>query len=375
MPAALPPRALARTAARGAALAAAAAAEPAARGPCPALTGMPGAGPGEDAVLTRSPRGHAARFTTCCCSARCCRRRSGATATRLLPRRHAPRDRPLPPPLPDGRLLRSRRPSASPGRRSSTPRATCTGYVAGLPFPPDDDRPEGARRRGCAGPGTSSGATAARATAGQLPARRHAEPHGRRPDLRGRLVLLLQTRHRADLAASDYALPVAAAEPVGRRRHASPSRRTARHLAWRQIRSPDADARLHERPDDTFVYVPTMRKVRRAATPGSTASTCPATASCGRRRRRRPPDRRRAYAAAGGAINPTAGESIAGDARTCAAASRPRAAPERLRLARARRARGARADQHHARAATRRIRDRNFGPSGLSVGSDRWDVR
>ena len=39
---------------------------------------------------------------------------------------------------------------------------------------------------------------------------------------------------------------------------------SARHLAWRQIRPEKADRRWQE-PDDTFVYVPEMRKPRRAA--------------------------------------------------------------------------------------------------------------
>ena len=39
----------------------------------------------------------------------------------------------------------------------------------------------------------------------------------------------------------------------------------ARHLAWRQIRPEKAD-RKYKEADDTFVYVPTMRKPRRAAT-------------------------------------------------------------------------------------------------------------
>ena len=38
-----------------------------------------------------------------------------------------------------------------------------------------------------------------------------------------------------------------------------------RHLAWRQLRPIAADQRFSN-PDDTFVYAPTMRKVRRSAT-------------------------------------------------------------------------------------------------------------
>lgn len=74
---------------------------------------------------------------------------------------------------------------------------------------------------------------------------------------------LIQTGHRADLAASDYRLPESTRttwvaggrfkEPFG-----------ARNLAWRQIRPRDVDSDW-SRPDETFVYIPELRKARRAA--------------------------------------------------------------------------------------------------------------
>jgi hypothetical protein len=62
--------------------------------------------------------------------------------------------------------------------------------------------------------------------------------------------------------------------------------------------------RLRE-PDDTFVYVPTMRKVRRAS--GWVDGLGPATA-CRRLRRRRDPIG--GSLVPGGSASPTAGESI-----------------------------------------------------------------
>jgi hypothetical protein len=135
------------------------------------------------------------------------------------------------------------------------------GYTAGLPFPPesiDASQPDAALR-----------------WAWNFEKRyRGAGPVGRfklvdLPDRVGAVetylgeFFLVQTGHRADLAASDYRLPESTRtswvaggkflEPFG-----------ARGLAWRQIRPRDAEGDW-SKPDETFVYIPELRKARRAA--------------------------------------------------------------------------------------------------------------
>jgi hypothetical protein len=147
---------------------------------------------------------------------------------------------------------------------------------------------------------------------------------------------------------------------------------SARNLAWRQIRSPEA-AEHYARPDDTFVYVPTMRKVRRAASTWVDGLYMP---------------RYRVSGDAGGgglpigdgggfgagAINPTAGESIQVTENLrrgfTGLALRPNAYDWRLLDERE-----VLAPINVTRTGYPEDRDRNFGPSGLSVGNDRWDVR
>ncbi len=71
------------------------------------------------------------------------------------------------------------------------------------------------------------------------------------------------TGHRADLANSDYRIEESKKNTwIFGGRFDEPF--DARHLAWRQYRSlkSETDAR---KPDDIFVYIPTMRKQRRAA--------------------------------------------------------------------------------------------------------------
>jgi hypothetical protein len=74
----------------------------------------------------------------------------------------------------------------------------------------------------------------------------------------------VRTSHRADLPESNYEAPAGGKNSwVAGGSFDEPF--DARHLAWRQFR-PDKAAGHYKEPDDTFVYVPTMRKVRRAAT-------------------------------------------------------------------------------------------------------------
>ncbi|UCE86938.1 MAG: DUF1329 domain-containing protein [Deltaproteobacteria bacterium] len=242
-------------------------------------------------------------------------------------------------------------------------------FVAGLPFPPDAI--------------DSQADDAGVAWAWNLELRyRGAGPHGRfklvdmpsrigRPQTYLGSFFQVKTTHRADLAESGFKLGrgddnlwVAGGqftEPFD-----------ARHLAWRQFR-PTSTLRRYKEADRTYVYVPTMRKPRRAATVWSDGLFTPRYTVSG-------------DAAGGpvpigtggeysvGAINPTGGESAASSEDIkrgfTGLALRPNAyhwkfvgeqsvlAPLNVRGT----------GYPHSE-------DRNWGPSGLSIASDVWDVR
>jgi hypothetical protein len=182
---------------------------------------------------------------------------------------------------------------------------------------------------------------------------------------------LLQTAHRADLAASNYTLSIMPdSEWVAGGTFGEPQ--PARHLAWRQIRPLDV-AQHYAHPDDTFVYVPTMRKARRAAsgwvdglympryrTSGDSGGGGIAMGGSG-------------YAP-GGALNPTAGESIQVTENLrrgfTGLSLRPNAYEWRVQGERE-----VLAPMNITRGGFPDDRERNFGASGLSAGNDRWDVR
>jgi hypothetical protein len=244
------------------------------------------------------------------------------------------------------------------------------GYVAGLPFPQEAIDPEAPdagwrwawnfqqRFRGF-GPVGSFRLTA-------LPSRL-----GSVETYRG-TFFYVQTAHRADLAESDYRVPQRKkASFVAGGRFAEPF--NARHLAWRQLRPNDAEEDWEE-PDDTFVYVPSMRKMRRSATAwidglftprytvGSEAGGGPVPFGTGD--------------AMGGveAINPTAGINIQSSENIgrgfTGLALRPNAYRWRFL--------GEReviAPLNGVRPGYPESYDRNFGPSGLSVADDRWEIR
>jgi hypothetical protein len=184
----------------------------------------------------------------------------------------------------------------------------------------------------------------------------------------------IRTGHRADLAASSYRTPeVEKSLWIAGGSFDEPF--NARHLAWRQIRPEKADDKYRE-ADDTFVYVPTMRKPRRAATTWVDGIFTPRYTVSG-------------DAGGGGlpfvmggsqgatnfeSIHPTAGLSIQAseDIRRGfnGLAIRPNA--YRWRLV------GEREVLAPLNASEEGYPidpDRNFGPSGLSVASDRWDLR
>jgi hypothetical protein len=182
---------------------------------------------------------------------------------------------------------------------------------------------------------------------------------------------LLQTAYRADLAASDYTLPDVAQDSawVAGGFFAEPT--PARHLAWRQIH-PLAAALDYEKPDDTFVYVPTMRKARRAASGWVDGLYVPRYRVAGDSGGGAIP--LGGNLVPGGAASPSAGESIQVTEHLrrgfTGLSLRPNAYAWRLV--------GEReviAPINITRGGYPQDEDRNFGPSGLSVGNDRWDVR
>jgi hypothetical protein len=245
------------------------------------------------------------------------------------------------------------------------------GYIAGLPFPPETIDPK-ARDAGMR-------------WAWNLEHRfRGAGPTGnfRLVDIPTRVgsiltyrgfFFLLQTRHRADLAQSDYTLAESKGQLwVGGGRFLEPQ--NARHLAWRQMRPKETHQR-YTTADETYVYVPTMRKVRRAATSwvdgfyvpryrvtGDSGGGGLAIGGGGD------------YGGPAGAINPTAAESIHQTEHLprgfTALALRPNAYVWRVLAERE-----VLAPLNSAWPGYPINPDKNFGPHGLSVASDRWDVR
>jgi hypothetical protein len=178
---------------------------------------------------------------------------------------------------------------------------------------------------------------------------------------------LVQAGHRADLPASQFQLPEAKGYSwIAAGEFFEPT--AARHLAWRQLRPSKTDA-SYSLSDDTFVYVPTMRKVRRAATGWVDGFYTPRYRISG--------DSGGGGVLIGmdqGALNPTSGESAATTENLRRGfeglSIRPNAYHWRLLTERE-----VLAPINVARSGYPNEPDRNYGTSGLSVGSDRWDVR
>jgi hypothetical protein len=184
----------------------------------------------------------------------------------------------------------------------------------------------------------------------------------------------IRTGHRADLAASSYTVSEAP-KSVWIAGGSFEEPFNARHLAWRQIRPEKADHKYKE-ADDTFVYVPTMRKPRRAASPWVDGLFTPRYTVSGDAGGGGIP-----FGAGGSdfapnfeSIQPTAGLSIQAteDIRRgfTGLAIRPNAYDWRLVAEREVLAPlNASGDGYPIDL------DRSFGFSGLSVASDRWDLR
>lgn len=251
------------------------------------------------------------------------------------------------------------------GRASIDSRGNLTGYVAGLPFAPaqiDSEAPDAAirwawnlehRYRG--------GGTVGTFRIVDLPSNIGGEQRYRGT------FFFVPTRHRADLASTDYAVPGSEDKLwIAGGRFLEPF--NARHLAWRQVRPAAVHQRFTE-PDDTFVYVPSLRKVRRSATAWIDGLFMPryrvggpsiGSGSLG--------------VAGGGGVNPAGAEAIHVTEDLgrgfAGLALRPNAYVWRLRGFRE-----VLAPINTARSGYPGLPGRNFGPSGLSVGSDRWEVR
>ncbi len=258
------------------------------------------------------------------------------------------------------------------GRVGLDGRGNLRDYVAGLPFPPEGIDPQAPD----AGFRWAWNLQYRYVGAGPVGHFRIVDMPARlgQPQIYEGEFFQIRTGHRADLAVSDYRVPESKKTTwVAGGEFDEPF--SARHLAWRQMRPRETEQDFKE-PDDTFVYVPTMRKSRRAAsswidgifTPRYTVSGDdgggPVPFGVGGSE----------YSPGLESIQPTAGLSIAAteDIRRgfTGLALRPNAYEWTVLGVREVLAPlNARVEGYPV------VEERNYGPSGLSVASDRWDVR
>jgi hypothetical protein len=237
-------------------------------------------------------------------------------------------------------------------------------YTAGLPFPQetiDADDPKAAAKwawnfeKRYRGPGSR----------GKMRIRSFPSGLGTTQTYKGSFSLL-KTSGRADLADSDYKIPEAEDKLwVNGGNFTDPF--AARGLAWRQFRVAKSQ-RKWEEPDDIFVYIPSMRKTRRAATNWVDGVYLPKYTWAGQG------GGGGIVYSGGSGINPGAGINIGAseDARQglTGLAIRPNAFEWRLRGERT-----VIAPLNGYSFGYPTHDDRNFGPSGMSLADDRWDVR
>ncbi|MBW2316415.1 MAG: DUF1329 domain-containing protein, partial [Deltaproteobacteria bacterium] len=242
-------------------------------------------------------------------------------------------------------------------------------YVAGLPFPPDaihDEDPSAglrwawnhAYRWQGAGPSGNFRIT-------DMPSRL-----GSIETYIGKFFQA-QVAHRADLGATGYKAPEGDGFTwVSGGQFLEPF--DARDLSWRQLRPVRTETR-YEEPDDTFVYVPTMRKMRRGATTWVDGLYVPRYRVGGTHAGGGVPFGSTQYGPAG-TIQPTAGVSAASSEHIrrgfVGMALRPNA--YRWRVIKQREVLAPINGENPGFPVNP---ERNFGESGLSLGSDRWDVR
>ena len=256
------------------------------------------------------------------------------------------------------------------GRAETDGEGNLRGYVAGLPFPPETID-LGAPQAGVKWAWNLEHRFRGSGPVGNFRLVDVATRIGKNHTYEG-FFFFYQTLHRADLAESHYAVEGSSGDLwVAGGRFLKPQ--SARHLAWRQIRPEEVQAE-YELADHTFVYVPTMRKVRRSATPWVDGIYVPRYSVAGDTGGGGMPFGGEAFTGAAGSINPTSAISIhqTEDIRRgfTALALRPNAYVWRVL--------GEReviAPLNVARPGYPIDDGRNFGPHGLSVASDRWDVR
>ena len=240
------------------------------------------------------------------------------------------------------------------------------GYVAGVPFPPEQIDLEDS--------------DAATKWAWNLEKRfRGAGPRGRFrinhfPSRMGATLrfegdfFLFQVAGRADLKDTDYRVPGHDKMIwAGGGLFTKPF--DARELAWRQFRSPKSEDKWTA-ADDIFAYLPALRKVRRAATPWVEGAYMPRFTVAGQ------PQGSGGIAIGGGnsGINPGAGPSLAVSENAREGLTglllRPNAFEWRLRGEKT-----VIAPLNGQNPGWPIVKNRNYGYSGLSVAGDRWDVR
>ena len=286
------------------------------------------------------------------------------TSRGLLSRRHATRSRPLVTDATPCRSSTAKQPSASPANRKSTTTATCETTRLACPFRPikidPEDRKSPARwafnlQHRYIGAGVRE----------KFRITDFPNSVGAQQTYEGSFFLL-RVAHRADLADTDYGtkarkkIDVAAGGEFDRPFN-------ARHLAWRQFR-PTKASRNYSEPDDVFTYIPTMRKVRRAAASWVAGMYLPRYTATG--------DSGGGGMAFGdgGSISPTAGRSIAvsEDIRRGFVGMTLRANAYAWRIAGET---DVLAPLNASEKGYPEVDAKNFGTSGLSLASDRWDLR
>lgn len=172
---------------------------------------------------------------------------------------------------------------------------------------------------------------------------------------------------RADLPESDYKVPGHDKMMwAGGGLFTAPF--SARELAWRQFRGSRSDEKWSQ-PDDLFVYVPEMRKVRRAGTPWVDGVYMPRFTVAGQAK-----GGGGIALGGGGGINPGAGPSLAVSEHAREGLTgihfRPNAYQWRIRGETT-----VLAPLNGDNLGWPQVEGRNYGYSGLSVAGDRWDVR
>ena len=239
-----------------------------------------------------------------------------------------------------------------------------TNYTAGLPFPQDQidsaDRKSGARWAFNLQERYIGAGFRGKFRISDFPNR-----VGKMQEYDGEFFLL-KVSHRADLADQNYHIKKRQKiEWASGGEFHRPF--NTRHLAWRQFRPRRANTG-YSQPDDIFAYIPSMRKVRRAAISWVDGLYVPRYSVSG--------DGGGGGLAYGesGSISPTAGYSIAvsEDMRRGLIGTTLRANAYSWRVAGET---DVLAPINASGSGYPILNDRNFGISGLSFASDRWDVR